>query len=155
MKIIITLLGLLPALLMGQSLEITTVVAKGSVLVNEFGKRSDWLELKNTGNKSIDLGTTKYYVSDNSRWKRKFKLPSMVLAPNESLIVFCDDEWIKRKQVHANFKLSSAGETILLSRKVGKKVELVDELTYSKVPENCQLALVKIKGGIKWLQLSE
>lgn len=70
MKIIITLLGLLPALLIGQSLEITTVVAKGSVLINEFGQRSDWLELKNTGNKSIDLGATKYYISNNSRWKR-------------------------------------------------------------------------------------
>ena len=155
MKIIITLLGLLPALLMGQTLEITTLVAKGSVLVNEFGQSSDWLELKNTGTKSIDLGVTKYYISDNSRRKRKFKLPSMVLAPDESLIVFCDNEWVKRKQVHANFKLSSEGETILLSRKAGKKLELVDKITYSKAPENCQLALVKTKDGIKWLQLSE
>lgn len=87
--------------------------------------------------------------------EKEFKLPSIVIAPNESLIVFCDDEWIKRKQIHANFKLSSEGETILLSRKVKNKIELLDKITYSKVPESCQVALVKANDRINWQQLSE
>ena len=132
---------------------IKTVVAKGSVRVNEFGEHSDWLELYNTTNESIDLSKTAYYLTDNPKRKRKFKLKKGIVPPKSSIVIWCDDEGRFKKQIHANFKLSSKGETLIVSKLVDKQPILVDEIAYSALVENGQRALIRHNGELRLIPL--
>ncbi|MFT4545742.1 MAG: hypothetical protein ACI9UR_001125 [Bacteroidia bacterium] len=133
---------------------IKTVVAKGSVRMNEFGEHSDWLEAYNTTNQSIDLSEGDYYISDNPRRKRKFKLKKGVIPAKSSIVIWCDDQGGIRNQIHANFKLSSRGETLTISKLVGKEQIVIDQIVYEALQENGQMALVRKAGELKLMQLS-
>ena len=132
---------------------IKTVVAKGSVRVNEFGEHSDWLEVYNTTNQSIDLSEGDYFISDNPKRKRKFKLRKGIIPAKSSIVVWCDDEGRYKTQIHANFKLSSFGETLVVSKSVGKKQIVVDEIAYLALQENGQRALIRQKDTLKLMPI--
>ncbi|RPI03007.1 MAG: T9SS C-terminal target domain-containing protein [Calditrichaeota bacterium] len=89
---------------------ITEVLAvNNSVNSDAFGDFDDWFEIHNADSKSINLDGM--YVSNSLNTPKKFKLPSVTLAPNEYMIIWADDE-SNQGNLHANFKLSSQGEEI-------------------------------------------
>lgn len=112
-------------------LVIKTVVAKNSLIENEFGEKADWIEIYNNASHTIDLSKQQWYVSDDTLMLNKFRLREKQIPPHTSIKVWCDDENMVRDQIHTNFKLSSTGETILLSFKDEGDYYIADQLTYT------------------------
>ncbi len=96
------------------------------VIINEFmasnkvtlpdpqGEFDDWIELHNTTDNEVNISG--WYLSDNPDNPRKWVFPEgSVIAANSFLIVWADEDGKAPEGLHANFKLSSYGESVLLS----------------------------------------
>ncbi len=66
------------------------MAANASTLADEDGDYSDWLELYNAGQTILDLG--QYALSDEADERLKWKLPPILLAPQNLLLVFASDK---------------------------------------------------------------
>lgn len=97
---------------------INEVSAANEVVVSEYGKKSDWVELYNTTSQPVDVAG--YYLSDDAANPKKWQIAggnetvSTIIPPFGHLVVWCD----KREsltQLHANFKLSDDGGSVLLT----------------------------------------
>ncbi len=106
------------------------VSAPGQVVINEFlainntgiqdeaGQREDWIELYNNTSTALDLYGL--YLSDSYTNLTKFAFPqNSVIQPNGYLLIFADEDASTTSYLHANFKLSSSGEQIVLSNIAG------------------------------------
>lgn len=69
------------------------------------GKKSDWFEIQNISEKSIQLSD--YGVSDHLSQKDIWRLPNKQLPPGDCLIFFANG-----KKTNAPFKLSAQGESL-------------------------------------------
>jgi hypothetical protein len=110
-----------------------------STAADQDGEFDDWIELYNLTSSSIDLSG--YYLSDDSKNPAKWQFPKYsTIAPKGYLIIWADND-ILESGLHANFKLSSTGEEVLLSGPDQKKLDKVSfpeqslELTYSRIPD--------------------
>ena len=94
------------------ALFITEVLASNKTgLVDEFGENDDWFELYNADDFSVNLEGM--YVSDALNSSKMFELPSIVLDPGEYVVIWADNDE-EQGTLHANFKLSTDGESIAL-----------------------------------------
>lgn len=96
----------------------------GDVVINEFmasnqmtvndqdGEDDDWIELYNNSDGDIDL--TGYYLSDKSNEIDKWQLSDTSISAGGYLIIWADNDTLQFG-LHANFKLSSGGESVVLS----------------------------------------
>ena len=105
---------------------ITVPVADSSpVVINELmasntksladpqGENDDWIELHNVSDYAVDLSGM--YLSDNQNNPRKWQFPDDTqIGPGEYLIVWADEDGNAAPGLHANFKLSKNGETVML-----------------------------------------
>ena len=106
------------------SLVISEVLtANKSTLPDELGVFSDVVELHNTGDKDVYLGS--YFLSDDASNRFAYRLPDTVLAAGEYLVIYCDGEnYISENGcIHANFGLSR-GEVLYLTECGGGVLEV-------------------------------
>lgn len=114
-----------------QNILINEVVAKNVLgyldpLTNEY---PDWIELKNTTGSNINIGGS--FLTNDETQLSKWVFPvGTVIPSNGFLLVLADEE---NTGLHANFKLSSAGEKVILSN--SSLVE-VDRIEYSNLQNN-------------------
>lgn len=98
---------------------------------------SDWLELYNNTDKIISLQN--FGLSDSTLDRFKFVMPeNTAIMPDGYFIVWADNK-DKKNNVHANFKLSAAGESIFLSH---KSFGLIDSVLFDKQPLNHSYARI-------------
>ena len=97
----------------------------GELVINEFmasndswdvpgdnGDFPDFIEVYNTGNADIDMSG--WFVSDDMATPNKWTVPSGTVVPANGFVVFlCDGT---DTGMHTNFKLSSGGEAVLISK---------------------------------------
>ncbi len=113
-------------------------VSRKGLLINEVlpantkyyaqsGKYYDLVELKNTGNETLQLAD--YYISDSHKNLKKYRLPEKELKPGELYVVVCTGT----EGRDCPFKLSSEGELLIVSNKEGK---ISDVLEFPSVPVN-------------------
>ena len=89
------------------------------------GEFDDWIELYNNSGSSIDL--TGYFLSDDPDDLTKWEFPTgTFINGNDYLIIWADDD-MAQAGIHANFKLSGGGESILLIDDMGN---IVDEISF-------------------------
>ena len=114
---------------------LTNAVSGSDVLISEFmasntrtladedGEFSDWIELHNVSNLSVDL--TDWFVTGDATKLDKWRFPSTNIGPNAFLVLFASnkDRRVPGAPLHTNFKLSSAGEYLALVRPDRKTVE--------------------------------
>jgi len=97
-----------------------------SALPDDNGLFCDWVEIANTSKNSINLkGVT---LSDRSD-KAIFLFPEHILAPGESVLVYCDgtnQNTLDGGAYHAKFKLASIGESVYLFNPSGYVIDSVD-----------------------------
>jgi hypothetical protein len=122
----------------------------GDVLVNEImadngitafdsnGENDDWIELHNSSNSGVNL--TGLYLSDDALNLMKWQIPvGTSIAANDVLIIWTDND-ANQSGLHTNFKLSSAGESIILSNgsviydQVDFGIQTTD-VSYARCPE--------------------
>jgi len=94
-----------------------------TIITDEFGDESDWIELYNAGAGSVDL--TGYFLSDNTDNPQKWTFPSISITPSEYLIIFASDENVLDTYAHTNFKLSKDGEPLIFSDPSGNVVDQI------------------------------
>lgn len=92
------------------------------------GQFDDWIELYNKSTTAVDLSG--WFITDNPNNRDKWKMPQGTTIPaNGYLIVWADEDSSQNTATsfHANFKLSAAGETVIL---LDKDTLKVDEVTF-------------------------
>ena len=117
----------------------TGATAIGEVVVNELqasndatvadaaGEFDDWIELYNRGDEPVDLAG--YTLSDDDAEPDKYRLPAgTTLAPGAYLVVWADGDADQQTatELHAPFRLSAAGEVVLLRDASGATVDRVE-----------------------------
>jgi hypothetical protein len=93
-----------------------------------YDNRSDWMELFNAGDEGVDLAG--WYLSDDPANLTKWQFPdapASELAAREFLVVFASGDSPTSidpaGNLHASFRLSTAGERILLVRPDGVTIQ--------------------------------
>lgn len=120
---------LLPLLPIAADAEIVINEVMASNGVYENGQAYDWVELYNNGSKTVDLSGC--FLSDNERKPQKWSFPEGAkLKPDAYLTVFCTGDSTldkgKGSTFYADFKISSAGETLLLSDAEGSLLQRLE-----------------------------
>ncbi|MCE5250845.1 CotH kinase family protein [bacterium] len=111
------------------------------VVINEFmalnkstiqdpqGDYDDWIELKNVSTREVDL--TGMYLSDSPGNPRKWAFPEgTTISPGAWLIIWADEDGGDEPGLHANFKLSGDGESILLVDTDDRSNQILDSVEY-------------------------
>jgi hypothetical protein len=90
--------------------------ANSSTIRDADGEFSDWIELYNGGETSVNLQG--WALTDNQEELSKWVFPTLELRSREFLIVFAsgEDRRDASAELHANFKLSRSGEFLALVR---------------------------------------
>ena len=103
-----------------------------SVITDNYGEYSDWIELYNDSDAPVSLKN--YMLSDNPLKPTKFVFPDITLGAHEYLLVWAsgrnlyDEETVS---IHLPFKLSKDGEIICLFNALGSEV---GRITYYDMP---------------------
>lgn len=108
-----------------------TLPARADVIINEVmcsngvytnGEAYDWVELHNTGKKTVDLSGC--YLSDSAKNVTQWAFPkNTTLKAGGYLVVYCTGENMSpggKGVYYANFKLSASGDKVLLTAKDGE-----------------------------------
>lgn len=97
-----------------------------STYADENGHYYDYLELYNRSGAAVDL--TGWYLSDDSRNLRKWRIPELSLGAGEYLAIHASklDRRDDTAHLHTNFGLSSEGEQLLLVSPEGRIMDLVN-----------------------------
>jgi hypothetical protein len=88
-----------------------------SVIADEFGSYSDWIELYNSGTTTVNLSG--FYLSDNNDDLLKWSFPNIIIEPGSFLLIFASGQDGLYDYPHTNFKLAKDGESLLLSDNQG------------------------------------
>ncbi len=84
----------------------------------EIQPESDWIELYNSSDRSVNLG--EYYISDDKNDLHKCNLPEINLAPGDYYVIHsAKGNEVINEEITFNFGISSQGETIYLSKQEG------------------------------------
>lgn len=109
------------------SIVINEIMASNvTTAADNFGEYDDWIELYNKSAAVVDLSG--YFLTDNPLNLNKWEFPAgTIMQPNDYLIVWADED-SSQGAYHANFKLSSIAELLLLLDPQGN---VVDSLSWT------------------------
>jgi spore coat protein CotH len=124
-----------------KDLVINEIVASNQTGVkDEAGDRDDWIELYNNSDKAIDM--TGYYLTDDLAKPKKWALPTGTQIAAKGYTIIWADETAKEGTLHANFKLSTSGEFLML---INKQLQVVDSLTFGT--QKADISWARIPNG--------
>lgn len=120
------------------------MTSNGSYVRDQAGDNPDWIELYNPSNEPIDLSG--YYLSDDLSEQYKWQFPEGVSIPAKGyfLIYASGKDFHNARELHTNFKLSTAGEPVVLSNPQGEivdyipPVEIPRDISYGRYPDGSQ-----------------
>jgi hypothetical protein len=110
-----------------------------TVVADQNGEYDDWFELYNVTPLKIDLSG--YYLTDNRSNITKWRIPQGTFIDGNGFLIIWADKDTTQAGLHANFKLSSQGEELLISKPDRSLVDKVvypaqsDELSFSRVQD--------------------
>ncbi|MGM0689171.1 MAG: lamin tail domain-containing protein [Bacillota bacterium] len=93
-------------------------------LPDEDGDLSDWIELYNPCDTSVDL--TDYWLSDKSENAFRWRFPAVTIEPEQFLIVFASGKNRRDPEgpyLHTNFRLNDQNDTLVLSMPDGTIID--------------------------------
>lgn len=93
-----------------------------TILTDEDGDHSDWIELYNP--LSVDIDLLGWSLSDNKSQSKMWVFPDMTLKGGSYLIVFASGKNRRQpgRELHTNFNISGDGEYLALFNSSGKAV---------------------------------
>lgn len=134
---------------------INEVLAAGPTEVNEFGERSDWLELYNAG-AGVDLAEGEWYLTDDRMDLLKFELPMMTLEEGEHRLIWCDGLDVVETDIHASFHLAAKGEWLALVHASEGCAYMIDSVSYVMTDDDRSRSVGRLAdGATQWMPLSE
>jgi CotH kinase protein/Lamin Tail Domain/Fn3 associated len=113
-------------------LYINEIMASNDATITDNARQySDWIELYNSNNTSVDLAG--YYMSDALKNLTKFRFTNLtgkvVIPANGRLLIWASGA-VERGVKHTNFSLSASGEDIVLVAPDGKTI--IDSFSFGK-----------------------
>ncbi|MGV3459244.1 MAG: CotH kinase family protein [Flavobacterium sp.] len=107
-----------------------------STLADEDSSFEDWVELHNYGTTPVDL--TGYGLTDLPATPFKWVFPAVTMQPGDYLIVWTSDKnrIVPGQPLHTNWKISSGGETIVLTKPDGT---MADQAPATVLEDNVSL----------------
>lgn len=134
---------------------INEILATGSTDLNEFGERSDWLELYNAG-AGVDLEEGEWYLTDDRKNLLKFELPMMTLAQGEHRLIWCDGLDEVGNDIHASFHLAAKGEWLALVHASEGRACMIDSVSYIPTDDDRSRSVGRMPDGAPhWMPLGE
>ena len=109
------------------------MASNGSVLEDDDGDASDWIELFNEQKGTLNLGG--WFLSDNEDQLNKWRFPEVSIEPNGYLLVFASgkERSTLNGSLHANFEISSTGESLFLVKPDGETIADIIEFPEQRV----------------------
>ena len=105
------------------SVVISEVVSGGGYsIVNGEGSQSDWIELYNTGDKTVVLDGA--FLSDDPEDRTKYIIESLSVEPGQRVVIRCAGATAAENE--ANFALSRDGCTVILTGPYGNTISTVE-----------------------------
>ena len=107
-------------------------------LADPQGDNDDWIELHNVSDYVVNLSGM--YLTDNQNNPRKWQFPDDIqIAPGGYLIVWADEDGNAEPGLHANFKLSRNGETVMLVDTDQRGNQVLDVIKFNVQAEDVAL----------------
>ena len=114
--------------------------SNSSTIKDEDGSYSDWIEIYNSSQESVNL--EKFSLSDDLNFLDKWQFPEISIGAGQHILIFASG---KNKFdvgiLHVNFKIKSSGESIYLSGPEQnlldsiQAVNLVADVSYGRNPD--------------------
>jgi len=110
---------------------------------------TDWIELYNSGNSIVDLGSC--FLTDEKNVPFKWRFPEGTqINPNSYLLIWMDGKDYSANAVHSSFKLRGMGEWIALTDLSGR---ILDSVSFERqVADN---SYGRVGPGNDWYYLSK
>ena len=123
-------------------------------VVDPQGHHEDWLELHNITDKTVLL--TGMYLTDKMDNLRKWKFPENTeIPPRGYLIVWLDEDGKAKEELHANFKLSRKGETVMLVDTDARGNQVIDAITFEEQQDDTAIGrLPNSTGSFQVVQMT-
>lgn len=133
------------ASVMGPSVVINELMADNdNIFADPQGDYDDWLELHNLTDNAVTL--TGMYISDKEDEPTKWAFPENTEIPAQGyLIVWLDEDEDAPEGLHANFKLSKSGETVILVGTDAHGNRVLDSVVFEK--QETDTALGRLPNG--------
>ena len=132
---------------------INEIVAENTRNTDERGNYDDYLEIYNGGNSPVNIAG--WYITDIPSERRLWRIPDTdsaktAIPANGRIIIWADEEQ-DEGILHAGFKLSKSGETIVMSKLnyLGDLVK-VDSVSYGYFPTDMSYSRVP-DGAANWV----
>ncbi len=107
-------------------------------LADPQGQYEDWLELHNLTNNTVNLSGM--YLTDNIDNPKKWAFPENTMIPAHGyLLVWLDEDGKAEQGLHANFKLSRNGETVMLVDTDTSGNQVLDTVVFEKQEKDVAL----------------
>jgi hypothetical protein len=92
---------------------INEIMASNNTIEDNTGSTSDWVEIFNNTNSTVNLKN--YYLTDNPSNLQKFKFNSdLIISPRSYIVVWASGDE-SRGNNHVSWSLSASGETVVLT----------------------------------------
>ena len=108
-----------------------------STIVDDFDEADDWVELFNQAGASADLGG--YFLSDDLSLLDKWVFPAGISIDGNGYLIVWTDKDDEQGDLHTSFKLSAAGEQIVLS---SPTLEILDSISYGLQTTNISMSRI-------------
>ena len=107
-------------------------------LTDPQGQYEDWLELHNLTRNAVNLSGM--YLTDKTDNLKKWAFPENTTIPAQGyLLVWLDEDGKAEVGLHANFKLSRNGETVILVDTDIRGNQVLDAVTFDKQEKDVAL----------------
>jgi hypothetical protein len=109
-----------------------------TTITDEYGEYDDWIELFNLSSSTVDISG--YFLTDSKKELTKWVFPQGTSIPGKGYLIIWADADSTQWGLHTNFKLSSSGEELVLSKPDATIIDKVKypahsvETSYSKIP---------------------
>ena len=125
-----------------------SLIAKSDIKINEFLPKNDgnfknsydnyvgYIEIVNTGNKSVNLKN--YCISNNINAPFKYCLKEVTLKEDEVYVIYMGDYIDTDDEIYSNFDLKSKNGTVVLTNSKGK---IIDKIEYKNVANGMAMVL--------------
>ena len=123
-------------------------------IVDPQGDHEDWLELHNITDKPVLLSGM--YLTDKMDNPRKWEFPeNITIPPRGYLIVWLDEDGKAEEGLHANFKLSRSGETVMLVDTDARGNQVIDTITFGQQERDIAIGrLPNATGAFQTVQMT-
>ena len=118
---------------------INEIVSSNNIYKDEFGFKSDYLELYNAGEEDVNIAG--WYISDKRINLTSYQFPTTdsvkTTIPAKGRIIVWADNLPGLGALHVNFGLSKDGETVFLSRRdIWDEIRIMDMVTFPALEKN-------------------